>query len=227
MRLCFVVALMLTIAFFSYIADATTINVNNQTFLHPTNNTTIGFYTNMSFTNLTVDAGYILLNNTTIMIDGTNTTNVTISIFNDSDDVYEFIVYSPDPSNVVTFNFTTNKSSTQFQILRNGSLYATVTTDAQGWLNWTYDGGFSTWTFTFQPAPAETPTPTKTPAKTPKAPYVPPLNPEPTKSLIESFIDGFVSFIGFIVGLATQHIWLTIALLLALLVWLVWSKEES
>jgi len=52
----------------------------------------------------------------------------------------------------VSFNISTGLANYPFSIYRNGTLYDTATTDANGWLNWTYDGGFSTWVFSFEPA---------------------------------------------------------------------------
>jgi len=60
-----------------------------------------------------------------------------------------------DISQPVSFNISTGLANQEFNIYRNGTLYATVTTDANGWLNWTYEGGFSTWVFTFEPVAEE------------------------------------------------------------------------
>jgi len=60
-----------------------------------------------------------------------------------------------DISQPVAFNISTGLANQEFNIYRNGSLIATVTTTSDGWLNWTYDGGFSTWVFTFEPAEEE------------------------------------------------------------------------
>ena len=60
-----------------------------------------------------------------------------------------------DISQAVSFNISTGLANQEFNIYRNGTLYATVTTTSDGWLNWTYDGGFSTWVFTFEPVTEE------------------------------------------------------------------------
>jgi len=60
-----------------------------------------------------------------------------------------------DISQVVNFNISTGLANQEFNIYRNGSLIATVTTTSDGWLNWTYTGGFSTWVFTFEPVAEE------------------------------------------------------------------------
>ncbi|HDN74310.1 MAG TPA: DUF2341 domain-containing protein [Archaeoglobus sp.] len=60
-----------------------------------------------------------------------------------------------DISQAVSFNISTGLANQEFNIYRNGSLIATVTTTSDGWLNWTYTGGFSTWVFTFEPAEEE------------------------------------------------------------------------
>jgi len=60
-----------------------------------------------------------------------------------------------DISQAVSFNISTGLANQEFNIYRNGTLYATVTTTSDGWLNWTYTGGFSTYTFTFEPAEEE------------------------------------------------------------------------
>ena len=117
---------------------------------------------------------YIEVNNVLMKFENVTPAIVKIVELNTLRDRYQFIVSSNTSNNTVTFRIKTDDPNTWFAVFRNGTYYDVARTDVNGWLNYTYLGGFSTWSFTFSKlytSPEKTPTPTPTPTKSP--PQVP------------------------------------------------------
>lgn len=163
-------------------------NPNDRVILEtPDTNTYFIFDKNFTFYNMVVTNTSIILNSTTIIVNGTNTTNVTFITFNDvegKDRWFSFKVYSADPENIVSFNISGNFPGVKYAVYRNDTLYDVVKVNVGGWLNYTYKGGFSTWVVTFQPYVGESPAKQPIPRTTP----IIPIAPIPQTTLIDELL---------------------------------------
>jgi len=178
-------------------------------------NVTISFSSEQTFDSLYDNGTYVVFNDSKFFVSSNNPVNLSVNYYLTGYTKYSFTVSSDDPSSVVEFRILTGNPNAKYLIYRNGSLYSSVTTDANGWLNWTYEGGFSTWVFTFQPSSPVTPTPTPTPTPTKTTtppPTVPPILPEKPE------------FIDFVIGFLTENWWIiAIVVAVVLIVYLLFK----
>jgi len=88
----------------------------------------------------------------TITTDGVNLTLIQTDLTSlPSPKVWNMTIYSNYSNTTATFNLSTGLSSKNFSLYRNGSLYANLTTNSTGGLNYKYaGGGFGTLEFSFQ-----------------------------------------------------------------------------
>jgi len=82
----------------------------------------------------------------TVTTDGTNLT-VNQDISDQPIIDHTITIYSNNSNTQTTFNISTGKPNTLIDLNRNGSYYTGVTTNATGWFNYKYTGGFSTYEF--------------------------------------------------------------------------------
>ena len=92
-----------------------------------------------------VEAGYdyITLNGVKVKAFKKNEATVKIVDLNTTTDEYEFLLSSTVHDDEVTLNISTDRPYSTFSVYRDGSFYETVMTDENGWINYTYSGGFS------------------------------------------------------------------------------------
>ena len=92
----------------------------------------------------------VRINDHAVIITANNTTDVKVTKFDTSTKNFEFLTTSTGNTSV-DFRIDTKTPSKFFNITKNGTKLESVITDSNGWLNWTYTGGFSTWLFAFFP----------------------------------------------------------------------------
>jgi len=126
---------------------------------HYTDNSTIiytgGALSNLHWYNMAArpSSGYAI-----ITTDGVNLTSIQTDLSGmPSPKVWNMTIWSTYSNTTATFNLSTGLSSRNFSLFRDGSLYANLTTNATGGLNYKYSGGgFGTLAFSFQEQSTQT-----------------------------------------------------------------------